>query len=276
MKTGKSSSGFTLINLKDKKLFLFDIDGVLLTGMMEWETRVLGGYRLFSRLRKKGISYALLGSGSNWSTNEAWSYFRSLGFMITIEQLWLASRVASHYLREKLGKTKCLVVGEEGLKAELVKHGHRLTSNWREAEAVVVGHDRAISFKKLTAALRAINNKEAYFLAVNKVRWYYSPNHGPCLSPGAIVQCLEYQTGREAVVVGKPSLIHYQTVLNQLKIKPDEAVMVGDSYEADIAPAHSLGITTVLVSSVQRWERNANGEADLTVRNVDDLIEHIE
>ncbi|MEM2036719.1 MAG: HAD hydrolase-like protein, partial [Candidatus Caldarchaeum sp.] len=96
------------------------------------------------------------------------------------------------------------------------------------------------------------------------------------LSPGAIVQCLEYQTGREAVVVGKPSLIHYQTVLNQLKIKPDEAVMVGDSYEADIAPAHSLGITTVLVSSVQRWERNANGEADLTVRNVDDLIEHIE
>ncbi|MCS7133467.1 MAG: HAD-IIA family hydrolase [Candidatus Caldarchaeum sp.] len=258
----------------DAKLFLFDVDGVLLTGLLEWETRVIGGYRLFSELRRRGIPFGLLGSGSNWSTNEAWILLRSLGFLVDRNQVWLAARVAAEYLKEKHGSVRCLVVGEEGLVKELRNNGHKVVKSWEKTDAVVVGHDRFLSFGKLNQAIRAINNKKAEFIAVNKVRWYYSPFRGPYVSPGAIVNMLEYQTGREAFVVGKPSIIHYSTVLKNFGVKPDEAVMVGDSPDVDVKPAKSIGMKTVLVTSVKRWENpRTDTEADIVVKNVDELVE---
>ncbi len=260
--------------LKDKSFFMFDIDGVLVSGLVEWDVQILGGYRIFTTLRKAEKRFVLLGSGSSWSTREAWSMFRSLGFMIDCEQVWLATRVAAKHLLKQLGKTKCLVVGEEGLARELESHGHSVVKDWKKADAVVVGHDRFISFEKLTNALRAINNNDAYFVAVNKVRWYYSPISGPFLSPGAIVNSLEFQTGKKAVVAGKPSQLHFTTVLEAFNVKPEQAVMVGDSPESDLKPAGELGITTVLVKSVDRWEKNVdNGFGkDVVVSKVDDLI----
>ncbi|MEM4189858.1 MAG: HAD-IIA family hydrolase [Candidatus Caldarchaeum sp.] len=263
------------MSLNHKKLFLFDIDGVLITGTLEHETRVLGGYRLFATLKRNEIPFGLLGSGSHQSTFEAWSLFRSLGFMVQRDQVWLAARVAAEYLKEKMGRVKCLVVGEEGLRRELKSHGHKIVDGWREAEAVVVGLDRFLTFKKLTEALRAINNKKVPFIAVNKVRWYYSPNQGPLMSPGALVHALEYMTGENAVVVGKPSLIHFQTVLCFFKVKPEDAVMVGDTYESDLKPARTQGMTTVLVSNIKRWERQQSVEADYNVGNVDELVSHL-
>lgn len=260
----------------DATLFLFDVDGVLLTGLLEWETQVIGGYRVFAELKERGIDFALLGSGSNWSTAEAWNLLRSLGFLVNRDQIWLAARVASEYLKEKHGGVRCLVVGEEGLVKELQSKGHKIVKNWTEAQAVVVGHDRFLSFKKLSQALRALNNKNTEFVAVNKVRWYYSPNRGPYVSPGAIVNMLEYQTGRDAFVVGKPSPMHYKTVLKRYGKKPEEAVMVGDSMDVDIEPAKALGMKTVLVTSVKRWEnQKSDTDSDFVVKNVDELVEMI-
>jgi HAD superfamily hydrolase (TIGR01450 family) len=262
--------------LGKKRLFLFDIDGVFITGTLKWETRVLGGYRVIAKLRQMGKSIALLGSGSNWSTWEIWSSLRHLGFLLDFDEVWIASRVASRHLAEVMGPSKCYVIGEEGLRRELRGHGHKVVRDWREAEAVVVGHDRFISFRKMTDALRALNN-DAYFIAVNKVRWYYSPTQGPILSPGAIVAALEYQTGREAVVAGKPSLIHFTTVLSHFGVDPEDAVMIGDTVESDLVPAKSLGMTTVLVNQLDRRDRvrQRTDVVDLTIGDVDELVRYL-
>jgi HAD superfamily hydrolase (TIGR01450 family) len=264
------------MNLSDKNLFLFDIDGVLLSGLIEWDIQIISGYRILAALRKASKMFALLGSGSNYSTNEAWAMLRNLGFMLNREQVWLAARVAAQHILTELGRVKCLVVGEEGLVKELKSHGHSVVKEWRKAEAVVVGLDRFISFKKLTNAIRAINNG-AYFVAVNKVRWYYSPLSGPFLSPGAVVASLEFQTGKEAVVVGKPSHLHFRTVLDTFKIRPEQAVMIGDSPESDLKPAEKLGITTVLVKSTERWEKKVDDSVkpDIVVNFVDELISYL-
>lgn len=262
--------------LRDKELFLFDIDGVLLAGVLEWETRVLGGYRVLSELRKRGKNVALLGSGSNWSAWELWHILRGLGFNVEFDEVWIASRVAAQHLAEVKGSSRCLVIGEEGLRMELKHNGHRVVKNWHEADSVVVGHDRFISYRKMSNALRAINNG-AYFLAVNKVRWYYSPYLGPQLSPGAIVAALEFQTGKQAKVAGKPSLLHFETVLRHFGIKPDDVVMVGDTVESDLVPAKSLGIATVLVNAVNRWDKvpQKTEAVDIVVKDVDELVNHL-
>jgi ribonucleotide monophosphatase NagD (HAD superfamily) len=92
--------------LGKKRLFLFDIDGVFITGTLEWETRVLGGYRVIAKLRQMGKSIALLGSGSNWSTWEIWSSLRHLGFLLDFDEVWIASRVASRHLSSSTGRLR--------------------------------------------------------------------------------------------------------------------------------------------------------------------------
>jgi len=258
-----------------KRAFLFDVHGVFITRLLD-DPEVLGGHEVLRRLKSGGRKVALVASGSNWSTAEYTRRMRELGYDLSEDEVWPAARVAALYLRDVLGKSACFVLGEPGLREELQRHGHEVVDDWRRAEAVVVGHDRQLTFDKLTAAIRAVN-RGAFFVAVNKVRWYYMPDEGPILSPGAIVAAIEYQTKREAVVVGKPSLIHFIYVLNSLGVTPRDAVMVGDDIEADILPAKSLGISTVWITGVKRWDsQEAPPRAvDLALPRVDDLVKYL-
>jgi len=44
----------------------------------------------------------------------------------------------------------------------------------------------------------------------------------------------------------KPHALVFETALRALGVRPEEAVMVGDSYEIDVVPAAALGLATVL------------------------------
>lgn len=258
------------------RLFAFDVHGVFITRILD-DPEILGGQKLVDELKRRGYNVAVIASGSNWSTKEYAARLRSLGFNFDDDEVWPASRVAALHLSRLFGKARCLVLGEPGLVDELTGWGHEVVDDWRIAEAVVVGLDRQLTYKKLTDAIRAVH-KGAYFLAVNKVRWYYMPGEGPIASPGAIVAAIEYQTRREAVVVGKPSVVHYYTVLSHFGIKPEEAVMVGDDVEADLIPAKTVGMKTVLVSSVDRTDKQeAPPKAvDIAISHVDELLKYVD
>lgn len=64
---------------------------------------------------------------------------------------------------------------------------------------------------------------------------------------GAFVAGLEYVTGTEAVVMGKPSKDFFETALQSLDLRPEDAVMVGDDIESDIGGAQRAGIRGILV-----------------------------
>jgi putative hydrolase of the HAD superfamily len=46
----------------------------------------------------------------------------------------------------------------------------------------------------------------------------------------------------------KPHLAVFRYVLDQWRIPPAQAVMVGDAVEADLVPAQELGMRTILVA----------------------------
>ncbi len=64
----------------------------------------------------------------------------------------------------------------------------------------------------------------------------------------------------------KPSLKYWTMALEKLKIKPPEALAVGDSWERDLAPAKKAGIKTVLLS-----EGGENKNADFTIKSLTEL-----
>ncbi len=69
----------------------------------------------------------------------------------------------------------------------------------------------------------------------------------------------------------KPSPVPFRRVLDNFKIKPDEALMVGDWPERDITGASKVGITTVFA----RYGNTFGTEKTDAVYEIDDIIEVI-
>jgi ribonucleotide monophosphatase NagD (HAD superfamily) len=67
------------------------------------------------------------------------------------------------------------------------------------------------------------------------------------LDVGPFVAAIEYATGREAYVVGKPAPAFFGEVLGDLGVEAGEAAMVGDDIESDIGGAQHAGLAGILV-----------------------------
>ena len=64
---------------------------------------------------------------------------------------------------------------------------------------------------------------------------------------GAFVAGLEYATGVEATVLGKPSPQYFAAALDALGAEPELTWLVGDDAEADVRAAQLFGMRTALV-----------------------------
>lgn len=112
----------------------------------------------------------------------------------------------------------------------------------RTKRAVVVGDaGKGFSFENMNRAFRALVDG-ARLLALAKNRAFKDEDGRLSLDAGAFVTALEYSSGQEAIVLGKPSPGFFDAALASMGCAPEEAVMVGDDAEADVAGALRAGL----------------------------------
>jgi len=116
-----------------------------------------------------------------------------------------------------------------------------------DAEAVVVGDaaDR-FTYASLNAAYRRLE-AGAMFIALAGNRNFTDADGELSIDTGAFVKALEYASGREALMLGKPAAGFFLRAVEALACRPDETVMVGDDAEADVGGALAAGLQGVLV-----------------------------
>ena len=78
---------------------------------------------------------------------------------------------------------------------------------------------------------------------------YYKTDTGFKLDAGAFVKAIEYSTGKEAIVVGKPNTLFFQEALHDLKLTQNDVLMIGDDLYNDIYGAQRLNIKGILVKT---------------------------
>jgi HAD superfamily hydrolase (TIGR01458 family) len=110
------------------------------------------------------------------------------------------------------------------------------------ADAVVVGD----TYDLLNEAYRKILGG-APFLALAKNRNFRDQDGELSLDVGAFVAGLEFASGREAIVLGKPAPTFFALALQGLGCAAEEAAMIGDDAEADVGGAMAAGLRGVLV-----------------------------
>jgi HAD superfamily hydrolase (TIGR01450 family) len=252
--------------LRDKELFLFDLDGVFYKGK---ESRVkIGGTKAVEALRTRGKKLFVLTNNSTDSASTVYS--RLVGFNIQVkeDEVLTSGLLTAEYLRDKYGKVTYFLVGESGLDSEMRRCGHRRTTG-EGADFVVVGLDRKVTYDKLDMAARIARGGAKVVATHSSPLYMYKT--GPAIATGPLVKAIEYASGKRATVIGKPSPLMFRFALKRAGCPREDAVMVGDQVDTDIAGASRAGIDAILVTS--GVDKEAKGYRLLaTLPNVDALV----
>jgi HAD superfamily hydrolase (TIGR01450 family) len=224
------------------RLFAFDLDGTLYLG----DEAVAGAVDLVARVRRSH-RVAFFTNNSAKSAREVREKLQRLGFEARPEEVHTSSAAAARYLREA-GVDDLFVVGAEGLRQEIESAGLRPAGAGR-AKNLVVGLDPEFSYGRLAEALSVLL-AGGRFIACNEDARY--PVGGGAYLPGcgAMVGAIAAASGRRPdFVAGKPTTYLLAIIARGCEVEPGQIVVVGDSWESDIAMALSYGSRAVLLGA---------------------------
>ncbi|XP_004634653.1 pyridoxal phosphate phosphatase isoform X1 [Octodon degus] len=269
---------------------LFDCDGVLWNG----ERVVPGAAELVERLARAGKQALFVSNNSRRARPELAQRFARLGFGgLRAEQLFSSALCAAHLLRQRLpgppdAQGAVFVLGGEGLRAELRAAGLLLAGDPGVAprvRAVLVGYDEHFSFARLSEACAHLRDPDCLLVATDRDPWHPLSDGSRTPGTGSLAAAVETASGRQALVVGKPSPYMFECITEQFSLDPARMLMVGDRLETDILFGHRCGMTTVLtLTGVSRLEEAqaylAAGKHDLVphyyVESIADLMGGLE
>ena len=255
------------MDLNSLRAFLFDLDGCVYTG----DTLVPGVQAVIHALREKGRRLLFLTNNSREAGEEIQVKLDRLGVRADREEILSATEIVGPLVRERFGPSRVLAVGSDTLRRLLREAGHSLLAleAYREAQVVVVGHDSDFDYGKLTALSRAVASGAA-FLAVNndpRLPVEEGEFYPGC---GSLVEAVAAAAGHRPEVLGKPMPHIFRAALQRLAVRPQEAVMIGDSPTSDIQGAQGVGLKTIWLAP----DGAASGGAhpDLTIHHFSELL----
>ena len=272
IETAAQASNF----LADHDAFLFDCDGVLWRGEDGLLPRTVETLDLLEKLGKKCIFVTNNAAKSRAAYAKR---FAALGLdRVTAEQVVPSSFVAARWLvRNRPEVKKAFVIGADGLVDELEEAGVEVltarssafgfpgadpASNEASATlaalgaavareptvgAVVVGHDTGFNFKALCLASLFLEREGMAFVATNPDAYDVVAGHR-CPGNGCFVAAVATVAGREPdAVCGKPAADLAAELVATYGLDPARTVMVGDRLDTDIALAHAITCSSLLV-----------------------------
>ncbi len=74
------------------------------------------------------------------------------------------------------------------------------------------------------------------------------------------------------VGISKPNPRIFEIVLDKLNVKPEEAIMIGNTISTDIFGGNAMGMTTVLFQRGQEYQRSDYETPDHTIHSLKELL----
>jgi HAD superfamily hydrolase (TIGR01458 family) len=243
---------------------LLDLSGVVYVQ----DEAVPGAAEALERLRSAGIPIRLVTNTTMRPKRSILERLERLGIDSDADELLTPATLAANRCAEAGYQSVSLIVLDD-LREDL----EGVPEGEGEVDAVIVGDlgDRW-DYEVLNGAFRQLMEGAA-LIALQRNR-YWETAEGLSLDAGPFVAALEYATGREAEVVGKPSDSFFELALGDLGVSANRAAMVGDDVEADVGGALDAGLAGILVRTGKYREylvREAGIEPTATVDSIADV-----
>jgi HAD superfamily hydrolase (TIGR01458 family) len=200
-----------------------------------------GAHRALAELRAIAGGVRLLTNTTSRSRRRVVEHLQELGFEVSEEEVMTPASMAVRHCTEHGLESVRLLVGE-GLREDLAALGAAGPGD--SPDAILLG-DLGAGFtpEVLNSAFRDLMDG-AQLLALQHNR-YWRRADGLALDVGAYSAALEYASGREAIVLGKPAPEFFLAAMADIGVRT--AVMIGDDAEADVGGAMAAGLPGVLV-----------------------------
>ena len=223
--------------LEGVRALLIDLDGVLYVE----EEPIEGAPEAVAKLREAGIGLRFVTNTTARSRRQTLERLQRLGLGVEEPELVTPAALARRRCAEE-GHERVALIMNEDVKEDF----EGLTEADESVDAVVMGDlGEAFGFEILNRAFRLVMDG-AELIALQKNRFWMTPD-GLSLDAGPFVAAVEYATGSEALVVGKPAAGFFELVLEDLAADPSNAAMVGDDVETDVGGALAAGLGGILV-----------------------------
>lgn len=152
---------------------------------------------------------------------------------------------------EELDLIKVKYIGgpaDANKKVDLSPHGKVVHDH--NVQAVIVGMDAAINYYKIQYAQLCLNeNPGCTFIATNLDAVTHLTSEQEWAGNGAMVGAVKGCTGKEPILVGKPSALMIDYIVDKYKCDRTRICMVGDRLDTDILFGVDNELQTVLTLS---------------------------
>ncbi|MFT5564443.1 MAG: 4-nitrophenyl phosphatase [Myxococcota bacterium] len=225
---------------------VLDLDGVVFRG----DDPIRGASTFLKRSRKQRPPMCFV-TNSSARTPKEWAELCARHKLnVDADDILTSATATAELLRQSATQT-AFVLGEFGLREALRTAGIGVVADAGEAEAVVVGWDRSLTYEKLRDAAAAID-RGARFVATNPDRMV-PVNGGRVPGTGATVAFLRTATGVAPEIVGKPLTGMFELARARLGVD-GPVLVVGDQVTTDVAAARAMGWDAALVrSGLDSW-----------------------
>ena len=240
------------------KLYLFDMDGTLYLGSRLYDFTI----ELLEEIKRTGGKYLFITNNSSKSVNDYVKKLASMGISATREDFLTSSQATAYYLHKHHEGKTLYVCGTESLKEELRGEGFTVTTDLTKVECIVMGFDTELTFQKLhDVSYLLLTQPDLPYIATNP-DLVCPTEFGSVPDCGSVCIGIKNATGKEPIVIGKPSPLMPQLAMDKLGIAPEQTCVVGDRIYTDVKSGLAAGCVGILVLS---------GETTVDILNASDV-----
>lgn len=228
-------------HMKNKKCFVFDLDGTVYLGDIPIQPTVD-----FIRNHWDTIDFFFLSNNTSKSLETYIQKLNKLGILAEAKHILSPiTPLISHLRKHKL--TTIYPVGNSDFIACLKKNMPEVTISEKNCQAVVLAYDTELTYQKLATSALLLQDASITFVATHPDLVCPTPQ-GPIPDVGSFMALYETATGRRpSHIFGKPETAVLEPIMQNYNKK--EMVMVGDRLSTDKKLAENAGIDFILVLS---------------------------
>lgn len=253
--------------MKEKpKAFIFDLDGTIYLG----DKPIPGAGDVLRQLRDEGAKVRFVTNNPRFSREHYAKKLNDMGVEADVDEVVTSAWLTANYLKKNPSYGKIFMIGENQLRSELSDAGVEVVEAG-ETDTVLVSFDTTLRYARLQHAFLSIKNG-ANFIATNPDAVCPTPEGG-LVDAGAIIAALEAATGKKVEkVIGKPSPLLGQLLVDELSVPPEKCVVVGDRLNTDVRLGKQAGMISVWIrANNETIPPELEYEPDFIIKSIADL-----
>lgn len=261
--------------VKKGKLYLFDMDGTLYLGDRLYDFTA----ELLHEIRRTGGKYLFMTNNSSKSVADYVKKLEKMGISATREDFITSSQATAYYLKKHHPGKTLYVCGTRSLIAELESEGFETTTDLDKTQCVVMGFDTELTFQKLWDVSKLLlTHPDMPYIATNP-DLVCPTEFGSVPDCGSVCIGIKNATGRDPIVIGKPSALMPELAMAKWGYTKEETVVIGDRIYTDVKSGLNAGAHTILVLSGESTLQTLAESVDkphLVLENAGQLIPYLQ